>query len=328
MPEQEPPTEPIVGLPDQPGPAEGVDGQRQTVPLGRRWTASAPVPVPVPQARRRLFRRRPPADGGGGGEDGDGGHDTTYEATLDMPAEELVALLRGPAPQRQLPAPPGWPPPPRPWTPAPGQPPAPRWAPPRGWAPPSRGVVRRRRRRWPWVVLTISLLSVACCCGIPALIAKPFIDEYPAKVATPAQAAGLVRVDDAAARRLIIDMKRRVRSEYLLAEDVFAAVYTEPETDGENVNLLGAARLTLDPDKDLKSALGKLSRFTVTESRPLDAGRLGGELRCGQASGEDSTVVCGWADHGSIGVAVFTGRSTEESAELLRGLRAAVVTRS
>jgi hypothetical protein len=187
-------------------------------------------------------------------------------------------------------------------------------------------VVQRRRRRWPWVLLTIGLLTVACCCGLPALIAKPFFDEYPVKVSMPAQAAGLVRVDDAAARRLTADLKRRVRSEYFLAEDVFAAVYTEPETSRNDVTLLGAARLVLDPDKDLKSALGKLSRADITETRALDAGRLGGELRCGHAG--DGKVVCGWADHGSIGVAVFTGRSTGDSAELLRGLRAAVVTRS
>jgi hypothetical protein len=93
------------------------------------------------------------------------------------------------------------------------------------------------------------------------------------------------------------------------------------------VSLLGAARLILDPDKDLKSALGKLSQLTVTDVRALDAGPLGGKLQCGTAA-NDHRVVCGWADHGSIGVGTFPGRSIEDGAELLRGLRAAVITRS
>jgi hypothetical protein len=317
MAEQEPPTEPVAGLSDEPGPPERVDGERQTVPLRRRWTASASVPAPTQRRRRRPLRLSPPA----------ATDDIVHEPTLDMPAEELAALLRSPAPQRQLPAPPGWSPPPQPWRAPAGSAPPPGWTPP-GWAPPPGWVVRRRRRRWPWVVLAISVLSIACCCGVPALIAKPFLDEYPAQVSTPAQAAGLVRVDDDAAQRLTRDLKRRVHSEYLIVDEVFAAVYTEPETSGDDVTLLGAARLVLDPDKDLREALGKLSRAQVTAVREQDAGRLGGELRCGRVADDDSKVVCGWADHGSIGVAVFTGRSTEESAELLRGLRAAVVTRS
>jgi hypothetical protein len=194
-----------------------------------------------------------------------------------------------------------------------------------GWVPPG-WVLKRRRRRWPWVLLAIGLLTVACCCGCPALIAKPFFDQYPVKVSVPGQAAGLVLVDDEASRRLTADLKRRVHSEYLLTDEVFAAVYTQPETRGNDVALLGAARLILDPDKDLKSALGKLSRLTVTGARSLDAGPLGGELRCGTAGND--RVVCGWADHGSIGVAIFTGRSIEDSAELLRGLRAAVIART
>lgn len=174
----------------------------------------------------------------------------------------------------------------------------------------------------------VGLLTVACCCGVPALIAKPFFDEYPATVALPAQAAGLVKVDDQDSRRLTADLKRRVQTEYLITEDVFAAVYTEPETSGNNVTLLGAARFIFDPGKDLRSGLGRLSKLSVTDVRSADAGRLGGELSCGVGDGGPATVVCGWADHGSIGVATFPGRSTEESARLLRALRAAVITRS
>jgi hypothetical protein len=369
MAEQEPPIEPLDGLPstpidgppnelqEPPEPPEPVATERQTVRLRRRWTASAPVPSPAPRARRKLFRLRPPTETG---ED-----DTVREHTLDLPAEELAAMLREPAPPEpapRLPVPrepaPHEPAPhePAPHEPAP-RPPVPRaptrrrqppaapgppvlappaqahrWTPPPGWVPggwvpPPGWVAIRRRRRWPWVLLVIGLVTVACCCGVPALIAKPFFDEYPASVSLPAQAAGLVRVDDQDSRRLTADLKRRVQAEYLITDDVFAAVYTQPETSGNNVTLLGAARFIFDPGKDLRSALGKLSKLSVSDVRSADAGPLGGELSCGRGGGA-ATAVCGWADHGSIGVAIFPERSTEESAQLLRRLRAAVVTRS
>ncbi len=329
MAEQEPPTEPLDGLPSMPieGPRadpiqdpEPVSTERQTVRLRRRWTASAPVPPPVRRARRKLFRLRPPTETG---ED-----DTVREHTLDLPADELAAMLREPAPQPPARPPPAGAPPARAqpaqaprWTPPPG------WV-PAGWVPPPGWVAVRRRRRWPWVLLVLGVLTAACCCGVPALIAKPFFDEYPATVALPAQAAGLVRVDDQDSRRVTANLKRRVQVEYLITDDVFAAVYTQPETSGNNVTLLGAARFIFDPGKDLSSALGKLSKLSVTDVRSADAGPLGGELSCGVGDGGTATAVCGWADHGSIGVAIFPGRSTEESARLLRGLRAAVITRS
>jgi hypothetical protein len=324
------PSPPIVGTPEQPGP---VSTERQTVWLRRRWTASAPVPAPVRRARRKLFRLRPPTETG---ED-----DTVREHTLDLPAEELAAMLREPAPHEpapgelapRLPTPRRQPPavPAPPVLARPAQPPRyvppPGWV-PAGWVPPPGWVAIRRRRRWPWVLLVVGLLTVACCCGVPALIAKPFFDEYPASVSLPAQAAGLVRVDDQDSRRLTADLKRRVQAEYLVTDDVFAAVYTQPETSGNNVTLLGAARFIFDPGKDLRPALGKLSKLSVTDVHSADAGPLGGELSCGVGDGAAATVVCGWADHGSIGVAIFPGRSTEESAGLLRRLRAAAVTRS
>jgi hypothetical protein len=221
------------------------------------------------------------------------------DRTLDMPPEELPRAR-----------------PPAVWTPPPG------WAPP-GWVPPP-GWVRVRRRRWPWVLLVITMLTVGCCCACPAYLARPFFDQYPASVSLPAEAAGLVRLDDADSRQVAQDLRRRVRSEYWFVDDVFAGVYRSPGQDP--ITLAGATRFILDPAGDLESGLGKLSKLAVTDVRAAGAGPLGGELSCGNAG--SGKVVCGWADHGSIGVGVFPGRSTTESAQLLRDLRAAIVTRT
>ena len=45
-------------------------------------------------------------------------------------------------------------------------------------------------------------------------------------------------------------------------------------------------------------------------------------MRCGAAEGSDTVMsICGWADHGSIALAMFPGRTADESAALLRDLR-------
>ena len=46
-------------------------------------------------------------------------------------------------------------------------------------------------------------------------------------------------------------------------------------------------------------------------------------MKCGSTPTDDQEMpVCGWADHGSIAVALFPGRTVDESAELLVELRA------
>jgi hypothetical protein len=177
-------------------------------------------------------------------------------------------------------------------------------------------------------MLTLGLLTVACCCGCPAYLAKPFWDAYPASVSIPAQAAGLARLDDSNTRQTTRDLEGRVRSQYLLIEDVFAAVYAEPETGANPVTVFGATRFITDPGGDLKSDLPKLTRTTITGVRDLDSGPPDGSLRCGNSESDgNAVVVCGWADHGSIGVGIFAGRSIDTSAGLLRGLRAAIISR-
>ncbi|WP_432979161.1 hypothetical protein [Dactylosporangium sp. CA-233914] len=61
----------------------------------------------------------------------------------------------------------------------------------------------------------------------------------------------------------------------------------------------------------------------------VDAGPLGGTMRCGTTKVDDSDLsVCGWADNGSLGVALFSGRNVADSAKSLLELRSAVEHRS
>lgn len=60
----------------------------------------------------------------------------------------------------------------------------------------------------------------------------------------------------------------------------------------------------------------------------MRTGKRGEHVRCavGQDDGE-GIVACTWADHGSLGTALFTRLSTEDSAALLATLRAEILTR-
>jgi hypothetical protein len=54
----------------------------------------------------------------------------------------------------------------------------------------------------------------------------------------------------------------------------------------------------------------------------VEAGSLGGTMQCGTTASTDGDIsVCGWADHGSLAVALFPGRTEDESAALMRTFR-------
>lgn len=293
--ESDEPTEPVI---ESESAAHG-DDEKQ---IPARWTGSAPVPAPAQRRRRRVPRREP--------------------------TEELPALddepWPPPPPPRPANAPVTAPYPPRPpeWTPPP-PPSGPRYPVPQ--YPPGY----RRRRRWPWVLAVIVLLVVGCCCCCVSWF-RPYAEEYPAAAALPPQAAGLVKLDDPASRAASAKLELQVRARTWLAEDVFAGIYAEPGPEQRRVVIFGATLFVLDPKDRLETAFGELTgELNVTGAREVPAGPAGGYQVCGQGrDGDEAVTVCGWADHGSLAIGVFSGRGGEQSAGLLRELRGAIVTRN
>jgi hypothetical protein len=48
-------------------------------------------------------------------------------------------------------------------------------------------------------------------------------------------------------------------------------------------------------------------------------------MKCGTTKTDGSSMaVCGWADHGSLGIAMFPNRPVDESADLLRTMRSSM----
>lgn len=94
--------------------------------------------------------------------------------------------------------------------------------------------------------------------------------------------------------------------------------------------IFGGTTLLWQPERDLDTLFGLMSDETgkVTGLRELPAGRFGGVMKCGSTSGEGGDfAICGWADHGSVVMAMFPGRPLDQSGELLRKIRDEVQTR-
>ena len=173
----------------------------------------------------------------------------------------------------------------------------------------------------------LTLLSVACCCGVPTYFAWPAAAQYPASAVLPASVADLRLRDDAAARQAADRLAGQLLDVDLVADDVFAGVYGD--SAGKRVTLFGMTGFRLTPQADLEAEMQHLAgRYDLTGVEPFDLGEAGAHERCGVGRAPGGTVVvCGWADHGSLGAAVLTRRSTAESAELVGLLRQSVLTR-
>lgn len=101
-------------------------------------------------------------------------------------------------------------------------------------------------------------------------------------------------------------------------------IYRDRSTSA--ILVAGTARVWR-PDRSLQSAFDVVSDDNggVQNLHDVDGGALGGTVRCGTTKTQDGDMsVCGWADNGSIGVALFPGRSVPDAAKALLELRTAV----
>jgi hypothetical protein len=237
------------------------------------------------------------------------------EDTLDLPVDERVP----PPPEiRYVPVPvPVYPPKYGPPPPVRYGPPPPRYA-----APPQ---YRKKHRKWPWVLLTL-MLACGGCCGGAFLWSKQIYDQYPATAATDAAVAGLTAVEDTSADKIVSRLRGTIDTEQV-DEARFSVVYRD--TSKRRVTVFGTTRLVTDPKKAIDASMtGLTSQLQLTDVHKVDAGPLGGQERCGTGRVDGRSVaVCAWADHGSMGVGLFAGRSIEGSSPMLQDIRAAIIQR-
>jgi hypothetical protein len=100
------------------------------------------------------------------------------------------------------------------------------------------------------------------------------------------------------------------------------AVYTD--NAGHNVLFFGGTATIWSPDTQLGNAFGLIAdkQGAVTGLHKVDAGKLGGTMKCGSTKSDDGTiVVCGWADHGCLALAMFPNQPESAATPLVRAIR-------
>ena len=187
-----------------------------------------------------------------------------------------------------------------------------------------------RRRRT--VMLAATGVALAAGLGMTAVYgptAWRILQQKDATLTTPGEVAGLRLDESAQAHDTTEYLRTALAAELPLAETV-GAVYADSAAPSRSIIFVGGTATLRSPDKDLDTALQLLAddASTVDGVRPVPPGDLGGVMKCGRTSGPDALTVCGWADHGSVAIAMFPERTVDESAELLRAIRGAVQHRS
>ena len=167
---------------------------------------------------------------------------------------------------------------------------------------------------------------MVCCCGLPAgyLNWVP-AGQFPVTAVLPQTVGDLSLRDDSASRRAAARLKQQLRDAKASGEP-FAGVYADG--NGKRVTIFGTTGLRVTPQADVEAEVRRLAdQFSLRDVQPFDLGETGAHERCGIGTVDGgSVVVCGWADHGSLGTVVANRRSVSDSAELTGIMRSAVLT--
>ncbi len=178
------------------------------------------------------------------------------------------------------------------------------------------------------VLSTLLALSVAGAAVI-GYTAWQISSEKDATLTTPQQIAGL-SIDDSESGRQTAEYLTTALSADVDFDRAVGAVYTDPARAERSVLFFGGTALIWAPGSDLETAFDLVAddQGAVTDVKDVDAGKLGGTMRCGSTKSDDGDIsVCGWADHGSLALALFPNRPVNESAALMRDIRTGIQTR-
>ena len=171
-------------------------------------------------------------------------------------------------------------------------------------------------------IVLVSLLAVALAgATVLGYSGWKISTQKDATLSTPSEVAGL-RLDNSEDGRTTGDYLRTALSAEVDLDNAVGAVYADGS--GRSVLFFGGTALIWTPGDDLDTAFELISddQGSVTGLHEVSAGKLGGTMRCGTTVTDDGNMsVCGWADHGSLALAMFPNRSQDESAKLLVQIR-------
>jgi hypothetical protein len=177
-------------------------------------------------------------------------------------------------------------------------------------------------------ILGALFLVCALGCGI---FLWPVLSASGTTVTAPATLPGGLNKETSDTMQKIVDeMERDLRNDVGDVDQVAAGIYTDGDAT-KPVIVVAATSTIVFPDSEVDDAFkgfGSSTSGSVGSPVSYPAGDLGGTVKC--ATGEDEEVamtLCAWADHGSVGIAIFIGRDLAEASDLFLKIRPAVETR-
>jgi hypothetical protein len=191
-------------------------------------------------------------------------------------------------------------------------------------SPPGTDMAPSRARK----IILAALLAVAMTgLVVIGMAGWRVLSQKDATLVTPPQ-VGSLRLDDSADGRSTADYLQTALSATVDLDHAVGAVYRDAA--GRNVLFAGGTALIWRPNKALDAAFDLVAddQGAVTRVHDVAAGSLGGTMQCGATRTDDGDMaVCGWADHGSVALAMFPQRSEAEAAGILRDIRDSAQTR-
>lgn len=196
--------------------------------------------------------------------------------------------------------------------------------------PPAAEEAPARKPRRIWIVTAVVGAAAVAILATLGPLTWRILSQKGATLTMPATVGTLARDDSPTAKETANDLVTALRAEIEL-DATASAIYTDPAGGADkSVMLFGGTALLWSPEKELDAVLKLLEDTgdTIKGLSTVDAGPLGGVMKCGNSGADGSAMaVCGWADHGSIALALFPGRTPDDAAVLMRDLRAATLSR-
>jgi hypothetical protein len=168
--------------------------------------------------------------------------------------------------------------------------------------------------------VAVAVIALAAALG---RITWQLWDQKDVRIVTPPRVAGLVLDDSQGAHDTIDYLRTAVETGVSLKKST-GAVYADEAGRSRSVLFIGGTGVLVSPEESLGKTFGLIADDAggVDDVHVVSAGSLGGVMKCGSTKTDGSSMaVCGWADHGSLGIAMFPNRPVDESAELLRTMR-------
>jgi hypothetical protein len=190
--------------------------------------------------------------------------------------------------------------------------------------PPTRQAVFLRRPR---NIVLIALVAIVALVGVVfGPMAWRVWSERDVRLTTPQRVAGL-ELDDSQGAHDTIDYLRTAMETGVTLDHTTGGVYADTTGEPTSVVFVGGTGTLVSPADALNKTFSLITDEAggVENVREVPAGPLGGTMKCGSTTTDGNEMaVCGWADHGSLGIAMFPNRPVDQSADLLRKMRKAM----